>query len=212
MWAVLGPFAFTALLLAMVPGQGTAMLLRQAMAGGLRAALLSALGTCAGLLIWAVASAVGLSAIFVASPLAYNALRWVGALYLAFLSIQTLVQLKKRGPSFAVSSQGGRAGFLAFRLGLTTNLLNVKAAVFSVAFIPQFVPNGFPIARGILTLGLVQALVSFAWAAFLGTSISRVTEMLASEKARRILTLISAIGFLILSLSLLIARQGLSSS
>lgn len=188
------------------------MLLRQAMSGGLRAALLSALGTCAGLLIWAVASAIGLSAVFVASPLAYNALRWVGALYLAFLSIQTLVQLKKRGPSFAVGSQGGRAGFLAFRLGLTTNLLNVKAAVFSVAFIPQFVPYGFPIARGILTLGLVQAVVSFAWAAFLGTSISRVTEMLASEKARRTLTLISAIGFLVLSLSLLFARQGLSSS
>ncbi|MEI6249656.1 MAG: LysE family transporter, partial [Actinomycetes bacterium] len=75
----------------MVPGQGTAMLLRQAMTGGLRAALLSSLGTCAGLLIWASASAVGLSAIFVASPLAYNALRWAGALYLAFLSIQTLI-------------------------------------------------------------------------------------------------------------------------
>jgi len=196
----------------MVPGQGTAMLLRQAMTGGVRSVLLSALGTCAGLLIWASASAIGLSAIFVASPLAYNALRWAGALYLAFLSIQTLIELRKRRPHFTVDSQGGRAGFLAFRLGLTTNLLNVKAAVFSVAFIPQFVPHGFPIVRGILTLGLVQAAVSFLWAAFLGTSISRATEMLASERARKILTLVSAIGFLILSLSLLIARQGLTSS
>ncbi len=64
-------FALATLLLVMVPGQGVAMVLRQSILGGSRAAFMSSLGNCAGIMTWAVSSAVGLSAIFARSEMAY---------------------------------------------------------------------------------------------------------------------------------------------
>jgi threonine/homoserine/homoserine lactone efflux protein len=87
-------FALTTLLLVMVPGQGVAMVLRQSILGGSKAAFFSALGNCAGILTWAISSAIGLSAIFASSHTAYSILKWSGVLFLVVVSTQTLFTLK----------------------------------------------------------------------------------------------------------------------
>ena len=93
-------FALTTLLLVMVPGQGVAMVLRQSILGGSRAAFFSALGNCAGILTWTVSSAVGLSAIFARSHTAYTLLKWAGVIFLVVVSIQTLLTLKNEFGKF----------------------------------------------------------------------------------------------------------------
>jgi len=70
----------------MIPGQGVAMVLRQSIIGGPKAAFLSSLGNCLGILIWSVSSAIGLSAIFTRSDTAYSILKWSGVLFLTFIS------------------------------------------------------------------------------------------------------------------------------
>ena len=151
-------FALTALLLAIVPGQGVAMVLRQSIIGGKRAAFTSVLGNSSGLIVWGAASGIGLSQVFAHSHTAYNILKYTGVAFLIFLSLQTLLTLRSEHGKFDVKG-GAKLGLgPAFRLGLLTNLTNVKAAVFAVAFIPEFVPHDFSLGIGIFILACVQAL------------------------------------------------------
>jgi threonine/homoserine/homoserine lactone efflux protein len=200
--ATIPAFALTALILAMVPGQGVAMVLRQSLVGGRSAAFYSVMGNSVGLIIWGTLSAVGLSAVFAQSPFAFNLLKWAGVIFLSALALQTLWQLRKEFGKFDVTSGAKRDFFPAFRLGLITNLTNVKAAVFAVAFIPQFVPKGFSLGWGILLLASVQASVSTSWYSTLIMAVDKSSLFLARPVVRRTLTAISAIGIIALALGL----------
>ena len=203
---VIPAFALTALLLAMVPGQGVAMILRQSLVGGSRAATYSVLGNSGGLIIWGAASAIGLSAIFARSPIAFSILKWAGVIFLVGLSIQTLWELRKESGKFEVSGKAKTSFFPALRLGLITNLTNVKAAVFAVAFIPQFVPKDFNLGWGIFILSCVQSATSMAWYFSLITVVEKSSAVLSRPKVRRILTAISAGGILVLALGLALSH------
>ena len=203
---VIPAFSLTALLLAMVPGQGVAMILRQSLVGGSRAATYSVLGNSGGLIIWGAASAIGLSAIFARSPIAFSILKWAGVIFLVGLSIQTLWELRKESGKFEVSGKAKTSFLPALRLGLITNLTNVKAAVFAVAFIPQFVPKDFNLGWGIFILSCVQSATSMAWYFSLITVVEKSSAVLSRPKVRRILTAISAGGILVLALGLALSH------
>jgi threonine/homoserine/homoserine lactone efflux protein len=204
--AVIPAFALTALLLAIVPGQGVAMVLRQSLVGGSRAAIYSVLGNSGGLIIWGAMSAVGLSAVFASSPTAFGILKWAGVLFLVGLSIQTLFELRKESGKFEVSGKAKTSFISALRLGLITNLTNVKAAVFAVAFIPQFVPKDFNLGRGIFILSCVQATTSMAWYFSLVAVVDKSSAFLSKPKIRRVLTAISAVGILALATGLALSH------
>jgi len=202
MLSVIPAFALTALVLAMVPGQGVAMVLRQSLVGGRSAAFYSVAGNSTGLLIWGAMSGVGLSAIFAKSHLAFNILKWCGVAFLIILSIQTLWQLRKEFGKFDIDSGAKISFFAAYRLGLLTNLTNVKAAVFAVAFIPQFVPKGFNLGLGIFLLACVQATTSTLWYSSLIFAVHKSSVFLARPAVRRSLTALSAIGIIFLAIGL----------
>ena len=204
MLAIIPAFALTALLLAVVPGQGVAMILRQSLVGGRNAAFYSVLGNSTGLIIWGTLSSVGLSAVFAKSHFAFNILKWAGVVFLTGLAIQTLWQLRKEFGKFDVTSGAKTNFFAAYRLGLITNLTNVKAAVFAVAFIPQFVPKGFSLALGIFLLALVQSTVSMSWYSFLILAVDKSSVFLSHPSVRRTLTAISAVGIIVLAVGLAI--------
>lgn len=200
-------FMVTAFLLAMVPGQGVAMILRQSILGGTRAAIYSVIGNSSGLVIWGTLSSLGLSAIFAASATAYNILKWSGVAFLAFLSIQTLAQLKNQSGRFETTGEVRASAASAYRLGIITNLTNVKAAVFAVAFVPAFVPKEFNLGLGIFLLGFVWALTSMSWYLILIAMVDRSSEVLAKPKVRRALTAVSALGILFLAIGLALSKQ-----
>lgn len=196
-------FALTALFLAMVPGQGVAMILRQTIIGGSRCAYLSVLGNTTGLITWGALSSVGLSTVFAHSHLAFNLLKFTGVAYLSFLSIQTLFELRNDFGKFDYNGTASTNSLAAFRLGLLTNLTNVKAAVFAVAFIPLFVPKNFNLGVGIMVLVVVQSIVSTTWYFSLVAAIDKASVILAKPRVRRWLTGISAVGLLTLAIVLL---------
>ncbi len=194
----------TAFLLALVPGQTVAMMLRQAIVGGTKTAYTTLIGTSSALVFWGAASAIGLSQIFARSQAAYTALKFAGVAFLTFLALQTLWSLRKEFGKFDYEGNAKTGLGPAFRLGLITNLTNVKAAVFAVAFIPAFVPADFSLGWGILILSIVQAFVSASWYSFLISIIGRATTTLAKPKVRRALTAFSAVGILFLAATLLL--------
>ena len=195
-------FAFTTLLLVMVPGQGVAMVLRQSILGGSKAAFFSALGNCAGILTWAISSAIGLSAIFARSHTAFTLLKWSGVIFLVIVSIQTLLTLKNEFGKFDLESKSEMNLLSSFRLGLVTNLTNVKAAVYAVAFLPAFVPKDFSLGWGIFIFGSIWALVSICWNIFLIWTVKKSAAYIQKPVVRRVLTAISALGIMFLALGL----------
>ena len=200
---VIPAFAITVLIIVAVPGQGVAMVLRQSILSGKEATFFSVLGNTTGLIIWGVLSSVGLSAIFQASPLAFNILKWAGVSYLTFLSIQTLLQLKNQAGKFEYEEgQNAREFAPAFRIGITTNLTNVKAAVFSVGLVPQFVPSDFSLGLGIFILSCIWAIISLSWYSLMITIVDRSSKWIQKPKIRRALTAISAVGIAALALGL----------
>ena len=200
---VLPAFALTVLVIVAVPGQGMAMVLRQSIVSGKEAALYSVFGNTTGLIIWGILSGVGLSAIFQASPTAFNILKWAGVAYLTFLSIQTLMHLKNEAGKFEYESGSSAKQFgAAFNIGITTNLTNVKAAVFSVGLVPQFVPHDFNLGWGIFLLTCVWAVISMSWYSLMITIVDISAKWVQKPKVRRILTAISAIGIAILAIGL----------
>jgi len=201
--AVIPAFAATALLLAVVPGQGVAMILRQSLLGGREAAFFSVFGNSTGLIIWGAMSSVGLSAIFAKSHLAFSILKYAGVAFLAGLAVQTLLQLKNEYGKFNLTDKAKTQRFSAYRLGLITNLTNVKAAVFAVAFVPQFVPKSFSLAWGIVVLACVQATVSFSWYSVLILAVDKSSVILQRPLVRKSLTAISAAGIIVLAIGLL---------
>ncbi len=195
-------FAFATLLLVMVPGQGVAMVLRQSILGGSKAAFLSAIGNCIGILTWAASSAIGLSAIFAQSQTAYSILKWVGVSYLVFISLQTLFALRHEFGKFDLETKTEVSNGASFRLGLITNLTNVKAAVYAVAFLPVFVPSNFSLAWGIFIFGSIWAVISILWNIFLIWTVKKSSLYIQRPLVRRTLTTISALGIMGLAIGL----------
>jgi len=155
-------FIVTVWLLAMLPGVGQALVLRQTLTRGRRAAWVTVSGQGTGLLIWSTAAAAGLSAILLANDTAYSALRVVGGIVLAYLGIGSLRTMWRVRicPDARVEVAEHRGAYLA---GLATNLGNPKAGVFAISMLPQFIaPEGHVFLSGVL-LGLIWVLTTAAW-------------------------------------------------
>ena len=175
--------AFLAAVLAMqvLPGPDIALLIGRGVGQGRRVALWTAVGMTLGagavqlpLLVLGVASLVR------SSPLAHDALRWLGAGYLVWLGARLL-----RGaghPAAAAPDRPRVRALAAAREGMISNLTNPKVAAFMVAFLPQFVdPAHGPVARQLLVLGAVQKLSGLC---VLGT-VALVSGTLGGWLARR---------------------------
>ena len=195
-------FVLATTLLVMIPGQGVAMVLRQSIIGGPKAAFLSSLGNCLGILIWSASSAIGLSAIFTRSDTAYSILKWSGVLFLTFISGQTFLSLRKEFGKFDFEDYAVTSAWASFRLGLITNLTNAKAAVYAVAFIPAFIPKDTSLGFGIIMLGTIWALISIIWNIGLIWTVKKSSAYVQKPVVRRALTAISALGILGIAIGL----------
>lgn len=162
-------FAGAAVLIAMAPGPSTVVIMRQSLRSGRRAGLATVLGNETGVLLWGMAAAVGLSALLAASRLAFEGLRVAGAVVLVWFGVRALWHARRGGPVEAGGDLGGErdgaggSGWRCYRLGLVTNFANPKAGVFAVSFLPQFVPQGWPVAAVLVGFSVLWALIDLVW-------------------------------------------------
>jgi threonine/homoserine/homoserine lactone efflux protein len=154
-------FAGAALLMVLTPGPNMIYVLSRSVCQGRRAGFVSLLGVVAGFVLHVCAAAIGLSAVFMTVPLAYELLKWAGAAYLLWLAWQAL--RPGAGSPFEPRALPPDSPRKLFAMGFITNLLNPKIAVFYLSVLPQFVaPERGSVFVQSLTLGLTQIAVSFS--------------------------------------------------
>jgi threonine/homoserine/homoserine lactone efflux protein len=148
-------FIATALALLAIPGPAVIYVVGRSIDQGRTAGLASVLGITTGTIVHITAATVGLSSLILASKVAFDAVRYVGAAYLILLGVRRLLT---RGQEEAVGARPPRTLRRLYSQGLVVNLLNPKTIVFIFAFIPQFVDVGAGhVWLQILLLGLTFA-------------------------------------------------------
>ena len=196
-------FAVAALVI-VTPGQDTALTVRNSLLGGRRGGTFTAAGVAAGQAVWTLAASAGLAALLVASEPAFFAVKVVGAAYLGFLGVQSIVHAI-RGHVPATAAQARElTPRAAFRQGIVSNLGNPKMAVFFSSLLPQFVP-GTPTFASLFALGIVFCLMTFSWLALYAAVVERAGAVLRRPRVRRWLDAVT--GTVLVALGLRVATQ-----
>jgi threonine/homoserine/homoserine lactone efflux protein len=199
----LGAFAAVSLLLLLTPGPAVLYIVARGLERGRRAGLVAAAGLATGGLVHVSAAAVGATAALAASPVAFAALRFGGAAYLIYLGV---IELAGRPAAAAAPRAASRRRIYAD--GILVSLLNPKAAVFFLAFLPQFAdPARGPLAPQLLVLGaifLALALVTDSAYALLAGSIGEALRSRAG--APRLLRYAAGSAYLALAAAVLLVR------
>jgi threonine/homoserine/homoserine lactone efflux protein len=206
-------FALAVLVLNATPGVDFLLTVSRTLQGGVRAGVAAVLGINAGCVVHALAAAFGLAALLAVRPQAFWLIQWAGAAYLVWLGVGMLRSAITPGvaPPAVASSEQGRPVWADFRVGLLTNVLNPKVALFFLAFLPQFVPaasshktasflllGAWFVAQGLLfSLGLVAVA-------------ARLGRLQASVQTKRWLNGLGAVLFVGLALRLLRHKEGVA--
>jgi threonine/homoserine/homoserine lactone efflux protein len=160
----MNPQTFAACLLAvtlltLTPGVDTLLVIRNSARGGWLDGAVSSTGICCGLFVHATVSALGISILLLHTAWAFSALKLAGAAYLIWLGLGSWRRVLGRGRQFLVGNAPAQAeGFRfwrSFREGFLSNVLNPKAILFYMAFLPQFInPAEPPLPQSLLVAAM----------------------------------------------------------
>ncbi|WP_226469663.1 LysE family translocator [Luteimonas panaciterrae] len=161
---VLFSFVLVVLALFLIPGPAVLMTLARAASGGRRIGVLTGLGIACGDLMHALLATFGLSAVLMTSATAFAVVKYAGVAYLVYLGLKAIFE--KTG-ELSLPSARKVDGWMAFRQGALTEMLNPKTALFFLAFLPQFVHQGQgSVTLQLAELGLLFALLSAIYSSF----------------------------------------------
>ena len=205
--AVLLPFALASVVIALTPGPDMTFFVGRALSQGRAAGLAAFAGATTGILVHTLLVALGLSALLVAAPTAFLALKIVGALYLLWLAVQAV----RKGSMLSLPANGAptRASLRAtWAQGLLVNLLNPKIVIFFLTFLPQFVSVNDPHATArLITLGIIFLLIGVAICVPIVFAAERFAKALrGNAKAARVFDWLFASIFAAFAARLIVAR------
>lgn len=197
-------FLFAAIVLAITPGPGIAYVVARTVAGGRAEGLASCFGTGVGGMLHVVAAALGLSLVVAQSALAFALVKYLGAAYLVYLGVRMLLR-QGRTAMKPVAAQGARRALLE---GVVVEALNVKTALFFLAFLPQFVDRAAPLVPQLLVLGSICVALNTLADVVAVFAADRVLGSQAVRDARaRLLTRLSGTTMVGLGAYLALARR-----
>lgn len=207
-------FATAVFVLNATPGVDFLLTVSRTLQGGARAGVAAVLGINAGCVVHALAAAFGLAALLAVHAQAFRLIQWAGAAYLVWLGVGMLRQSFRRGDA-ASTVQGGltsqvhRSFWADFRMGLLTNVLNPKVALFFLAFLPQFVPADSPQKTlSFLILGAWFVVQGFVFCLGLVALAARLSQFKTTGTARRVLNGVGGLLFVALACRLLKEKPG----
>ena len=198
-------FIIAAAVLAITPGPGIAYVVARTVAGGRPEGLASCLGTGIGGMLHVLAAALGVSLVVAQSAVAFNLVKYLGAAYLVYLGIRLLLRQDQASTAQPVVSQGLRG---ALSEGIVVEALNVKTALFFLAFLPQFVSTGEPLLPQLMLLGSVCVALNTIVDVIAVFAADRLLQSSTARAARaRLLTRVSGVTMLGLGAYLALARR-----
>jgi threonine/homoserine/homoserine lactone efflux protein len=162
-------FALAALVLNITPGNDMLYVATRSTSQGIKAGIVSALGVAGGCVVHLLAAVIGLSAIIASSALAFDIIKYAGAVYLVYLGVKLILSKQNK---FSIHDKVEKKSLPGlFWQGVLTNVLNPKVALFFLAFLPQFVhPDKGNASLQVLLLGL--------WFNFSGTVVNCTVALL----------------------------------
>lgn len=200
-----GAYLAVAALLIVTPGPDTALVTRNALLAGRRAASFTTFGIAMGSIIWAFASVLGIAVLLEKSVIAFTLFKFVGAAYLGYLGLRSLIagfRGSKRTdvptPPLMASHLGERA---AFRQGFLSNLFNPKAGAIFATVLPQFITPGDPPLRLVLMLLAYEAIL-LLWLHLYGYLVSRAGQSRFGVRVRTMLQGVTGVVLLALGVRL----------
>jgi len=178
-------FAGVSLLLAVTPGPDMAVVTKNALAHGRRGVVLTTSGIALALVIWVTATAIGLSALLRTSSEVLFALKLIGACYLAYLGIRTLLESRSPPADLLTGIPPAAAAPAVFRQGFLSAISNPKLGVFFVTFLPQFVLPGQQVLPRLLVLGVTFAVIGWIWMNVYGLFVTRLRSVITAPRVRQ---------------------------
>ena len=178
-------FAGVSLLLAVTPGPDMAVVTKNALAHGRRGVILTTSGIALALVIWVGATAVGLSALLATSSEVLLVLKIVGACYLGYLGVRTLLDSRRRPTNLLAGAPPAAPGHAVFRQGFLSAISNPKLGVWFVTFLPQWVLPGQDALPRLLELGITFAVIGWIWMNVYGLFVTRLRNVITAPRVRQ---------------------------
>jgi threonine/homoserine/homoserine lactone efflux protein len=199
-----------AIVLIVTPGPDTALIIRNALRAGARAASLSAAGVGAGSAAWAAASVLGVAVLIESSAFAFTVFKYAGAAYLVYLGLRSLIGSFRAPPGTArVEAEPASERIedsTAFGQGLLNNLLNPKAGAIFVTVMPQFIQPQDSVVRLVLMVACYEAMVVL-WLCAYGYVVSRAGRSRMGSRVRKTLERVTGIVMIALAGRLAFERR-----
>lgn len=191
-------FIIACILLIILPGPDTAIVTKNTIVGEKKGGFQTMVGSCIGLSLHTIAAVAGLSAIIVKSAVAFTILKYVGAAYLCYLGVKTLIAMRAKKDQIDEEVLVEAKGSSYFKQGFITNITNPKVAVFFLTFLPQFLaPTSEPF-WSFLIMGIIYTVLTFLWFAFYVFLLDKIRNFMkrpATQSVIEVLTGVVLIGF-----------------
>jgi len=162
-------FVVASFLLCLAPGPDNIYVLTQGITKGKKAAIVTTLGLCSGLIVHTTAAALGISVIFETSEIAFNIVKYLGATYLLYIAYQAYKYRNEPLNLDATSCKKEMKNL--YMKGFVMNILNPKVSIFFLAFLPQFVNiNASNVPMQMITLGVIFIIMTIIVFSFIGVA------------------------------------------
>ena len=201
-------FMIAITLLTMTPGADTMIVIRNTLRGGAKDGLVSNFGICLGLFVHATLSAVGISAVLLYSATAFMILKTIGALYLVWLGFNSLKSFwNAKGIHQRAEEKRVFSFWRSLQEGFLSNVLNPKAIVFYMAFLPQFINHEHSALAQSLFLASLHFIIGNIWQAILVYTIVSANGFITKKSVRQSLDAISGLVMIALGIRLFMEKR-----
>ena len=196
-------FLSASFLLCLAPGPDNIYVLTQGLTKSRKAAIITTLGLCSGLIIHTSAAVLGISVIFQTSELAFSIVKYIGAAYLLYIAFQVF---KHRNERLDLTVQNSTSELKKlFIKGFIMNVLNPKVSIFFLAFLPQFVNiQEGNVSMQMFILGLIFMIMTLFVFSVIGIT-ANVLSLKLLEKPKIVKYMNISTSFILLSLGLKLA-------
>lgn len=204
-WSSYGVYLLVAVVVVIAPGPDFALTVKNALVGGARGGLGTALGIATSNVVQGSAAALGLGALIMRSQPVFEAIRWAGVCYLLYLGVQALRAAVRGTYATAPETTGaGVRGVRAYRQGFLSNITNPKVLTLYLSVLPSFLGrSGSPVDA--LLLAYTHALLSLAWLSLIVVFLGRLRPWLVRRAVRRVLD--AAVGCALVAFGVRLATE-----
>lgn len=207
MITILIPYLIAITLLTLTPGLDTTLIIRTATLEGKSKAFQAAVGISFGCITWGLVVACGLGALLIASDLAFNILKWMGAAYLAWLGLNMILKPRSQIADIQANNANLSTSQNWFIKGFLGNLLNPKVGIFYISFLPQFIPPQASAATWVIGLVMIHVVIGMLWSILLILAMQPLSGYLKQPKFVKYMDRITGSIFVLFALKLAFSKR-----